>query len=70
MTVRRLSFVLAFFAWLVPAAASRAALIWTPISSGTTDTISSIVYQSPTRFWYATARLSTSTATASSPGLA
>jgi hypothetical protein len=54
MTVRRLSFVLAFFAWLVPAAASHAASIWTPINSGTTDTISSIVYQSPTRFWYAT----------------
>ena len=54
MSVRRLSFVLALFAWLVPAAAAHAASIWTPISSGTTDTISSIVYQSPTRFWYAT----------------
>jgi hypothetical protein len=54
MTVRRLSFVLAFFALLIPAAAAHAASIWTPINSGTTDTISSIVYQSPTRFWYAT----------------
>jgi hypothetical protein len=54
MTARRLSFVLALFAWLVPAAAAHAASIWTPVSSGTTDTISSIVYQSPTRFWYAT----------------
>jgi hypothetical protein len=34
--------------------AAQAATIWTPINSGTTDTISSIVYQSPTRFWYAT----------------
>ncbi|HWF50385.1 MAG TPA: hypothetical protein VG294_07030 [Solirubrobacteraceae bacterium] len=33
---------------------ARAATIWTPLSSGTTDTISAIVYQSPTRFWYAT----------------
>ena len=53
MTVRRLSLVVALVALLVPAAA-HAASIWTPISSGTTDTISSIVYQSPTRFWYAT----------------
>jgi hypothetical protein len=53
MTVRRLSLVLALVALLVPAAA-HAASIWTPINSGTTDTISSIVYQSPTRFWYAT----------------
>jgi hypothetical protein len=54
MAVRRLSVVLAFCAFLVPAAAARAASIWTPINSGTTDTISSIAYQSPTRFWYAT----------------
>jgi hypothetical protein len=33
---------------------AQAATIWTPVSSGTTDTISAIVYQSPTRFWYAT----------------
>jgi methionine-rich copper-binding protein CopC len=46
--------VLALVASLVPAAAAHAASIWTPLSSGTTDTISSIVYQSPTRFWYAT----------------
>lgn len=54
MAVRRLTVVLAFFAVLVPAAAAHAASIWTPINSGTADTISSIVYQSPTRFWYAT----------------
>jgi hypothetical protein len=54
MSVRRLSFVLAFFALLIPAAAAHAASIWTPINSATTDTISSVVYQSPTRFWYAT----------------
>jgi hypothetical protein len=53
MTVRRLSLVAVLAALLVPAGA-HAASIWTPISSGTTDTISSIVYQSPTRFWYAT----------------
>jgi hypothetical protein len=53
MTVRRLSLVAALVALLVPASA-HAASIWTPVSSGTTDTISSIVYQSPTRFWYAT----------------
>ncbi|HWF35836.1 MAG TPA: hypothetical protein VG295_10685 [Solirubrobacteraceae bacterium] len=34
--------------------AAQAATIWVPLSSGTTDTISAIVYQSPTRFWYAT----------------
>jgi photosystem II stability/assembly factor-like uncharacterized protein len=28
--------------------------IWTSIPSGTTDTISAIEYQGPTRFWYAT----------------
>lgn len=33
---------------------AQAASIWTPISSGTNGTITSIVYQSPTRFWYAT----------------
>jgi hypothetical protein len=54
MTVRRLSFVLALFASLAAATSAHAASIWTPVSSGTTDTISSIVYQSPTRFWYAT----------------
>jgi hypothetical protein len=53
MTVRRLGLFLAL-ALLVPAAAAHAASIWTPVSSGTTDTISAIVYQSPTRFWYAT----------------
>ncbi len=53
MTVRRLGSLLAL-ALLVPAAGAQAASIWVPISSGTTDTISSIVYQSPTRFWYAT----------------
>jgi hypothetical protein len=54
MTVRRLSFALALVASLVPAATAHAASIWTPVNSGTTDTISSVVYQSPTRFWYAT----------------
>ncbi|MGB9182759.1 MAG: hypothetical protein WCB67_01735 [Solirubrobacteraceae bacterium] len=46
--------MLALVASLVPVAAAHAASIWTPINSGTTDTISAIVYQSPTRFWYAT----------------
>jgi hypothetical protein len=54
LTVGRLSFALAFFVLLVAAGAAHAASIWTPIDSGTTDTISAIVYQSPTRFWYAT----------------
>jgi hypothetical protein len=54
VTVRKLGFLLSFFALLVSATAAHAATIWTPISSGTTDTISSIVFQSPTRFWYAT----------------
>jgi hypothetical protein len=54
MVVRRLSVVLAVLVSLVSAAAAHAASIWTPVNSGTTDTISSIVYQSPTRFWYAT----------------
>src|ERR1035437_9864631 len=53
MTVRRLSLALTLVALLVPAAA-QAGSIWTPVASGTTDTISSVVYQSPTRFWYAT----------------
>jgi hypothetical protein len=53
MTVRRLGLSVAL-ALLVPAATAHAASIWTPVSSGTTDTISSVVYQSPTRFWYAT----------------
>src|ERR1019366_1914971 len=52
MTVRRLSLALTLVALLVPAAA-QAGSIWTPVASGTTDTISSVVYQSPTRFWYA-----------------
>jgi hypothetical protein len=39
---------------LASGAAAQAASIWFPIDSGTTDTISAIVYQSPTRFWYAT----------------
>jgi hypothetical protein len=53
MQARRLSLVVVF-ALLVPVGAAHAASIWTPVSSGTTDTISSIVYQSPTRLWYAT----------------
>ena len=39
--------------WLA-AAQAHASSIWTPLSSGTTDTISAIDYQSPTRLWYAT----------------
>ncbi|MDQ6776581.1 MAG: hypothetical protein M3071_10290 [Actinomycetota bacterium] len=39
---------------LASGSAAQAATIWTPINSGTTDTISAIVYQSPARFWYAT----------------
>jgi hypothetical protein len=39
---------------LASAAAAEAATIWSPVASGTTDTISAVVYQSPTRFWYAT----------------
>ncbi len=35
-------------------ATAQAASIWTPLNSGTAATITSIVYQSPTRFWYAT----------------
>lgn len=54
MTVRRLGLLLTSFALLFPVGAAHAASIWTPINSGTTDTISSVVYQSPTRFWYAT----------------
>jgi hypothetical protein len=54
MSARRLMLTVTLFALLIPAGAAHAASIWTPVSSGTTDTISSIVYQSPTRFWYAT----------------
>jgi hypothetical protein len=51
---RRLTLTAALFALLVLASTAQAATIWTPINSGTTDTISAIVYQSATRFWYAT----------------
>jgi hypothetical protein len=51
---RRLTLVGALFALLALASTAQAASIWTPISSGTSSTITSIVYQSPTRFWYAT----------------
>ncbi len=44
----------ALVALLALATTAQAATIWTPIDSGTTSTITSIVYQSPTRFWYAT----------------
>jgi methionine-rich copper-binding protein CopC len=54
MSARRLTLALTLLALLLPVGAAQAATIWTPVSSGTTDTISSIVYQSPTRFWYAT----------------
>ena len=52
--IRRLTLVGALFALLALTSTAQAASIWTPISSGTTSTITSIVYQSPTRFWYAT----------------
>jgi hypothetical protein len=52
--LRRLTLAAALFGVLAIASTAQAATIWTPISSGTSDTISSIVYQSPTRFWYAT----------------
>ncbi len=52
--IRRLTLVVALFALLAFAATAQAATIWTPVNSGTTGTISAIVYQSPTRFWYAT----------------
>ena len=53
---RRLTLVLVALALLVPAAVAQAdtSSLWTPVNSGTADTISAIVYQSPTRFWYAT----------------
>jgi hypothetical protein len=51
---RRLTLTGALFALLALASTAQAATIWTPLNSGTTSTISSIVYQSPTRFWYAT----------------
>lgn len=54
MTARRFSLVLTILMVLGFAASADAASIWTPLNSGTSDTISSIVYQSPTRFWYAT----------------
>ena len=52
--LRRLTLAAALFALLALATTAQAATIWTPITSGTTSTISSVVYQSPTRFWYAT----------------
>jgi hypothetical protein len=55
--IRRLTLLCALGALLASAATAataQAASIWTPVSSGTSDTISAIVYQSPTRFWYAT----------------
>lgn len=52
--LRRLTLVGALFALLAFSASAQAASIWTPVNSGTSSTISSIVYQSPTRFWYAT----------------
>ena len=52
--IRRLTLVGALFALLALTSTAQAASIWTPVSSGTTSTITSIVYQSPTRFWYAT----------------
>lgn len=52
--IRRLTLVGALFALLALSASAQAASIWTPINSGTASTITSIVYQSSTRFWYAT----------------
>ncbi|HEY1712305.1 MAG TPA: hypothetical protein VGG07_05355, partial [Solirubrobacteraceae bacterium] len=55
--IRRLTLLCALGALLASAATAataQAASIWTPVSSGTSSTITSIVYQSPTRFWYAT----------------
>lgn len=52
--IRRLTLVGALFALLAFSASAQAASIWTPVNSGTADTISAIVYQSPIRLWYAT----------------
>jgi hypothetical protein len=52
--IRRLTLVGALLALLAIASTAQAASIWTPLNSGTTSTITSIDYQSPTRFWYAT----------------
>jgi hypothetical protein len=52
--IRRLALAAALFALLITASTAQAASIWTPVPSGTNGTITSIVYQSPTRFWYAT----------------
>ena len=51
---RRFTLLAAVSAMLALASSAQAASIWTPLSSGTSDTISSVVYQSPTRLWYAT----------------
>ena len=51
---RRLVLVVVLGLLLGPVASAHAASIWTPVDSGTTDTISAVVYQSPTRLWYAT----------------
>ena len=51
---RRLTLLATLCALLASAATAQAASIWTPVTSGTSSTITSIVYQSPTRFWYAT----------------
>jgi hypothetical protein len=51
---RRLTLLGALLALLAFSASAQAASIWTPVSSGTSDTISAIDYQSATRFWYAT----------------
>ncbi len=51
---RRLSLLAVVIALFALASTAQAASIWTPIASGTNGTISSIVYQAPSRFWYAT----------------
>lgn len=51
---RRLTLVAALCALLALTSTAQAASIWTPVSSGTSDTISAIDYQSAARFRYAT----------------
>ena len=52
--LRRVALLTTVTALAAVGSTAQAATIWTPLSSGTAGTITSIVYQSPTRFWYAT----------------
>ncbi|HEX5307531.1 MAG TPA: hypothetical protein VFW38_00445 [Solirubrobacteraceae bacterium] len=52
--LRKLTLPVTLLALIALTSTAQAASIWTPLTSGTSGTISSIVYQSPTRFWYAT----------------